>query len=123
MITPVPGDLTPSSGPGRHQAHRWDTYIYAGKTHMHISKSERRDRHQGRWAVDLHRSLKEGNREERVAGGGGRRGHIFRLSQQGAATRQGGELWGKESQSARKAHLGSGAITAKDQADQKQRGL
>ena len=71
MITPVPGDLTPSSGPGRHQAHRWDTYIYAGKTHMHISKSERRDRHQGRWAVDLHRSLKEGNREERVAGGGG----------------------------------------------------
>lgn len=41
-------------------------------------------------AADLSSGLEEGNRRK-----GGRGGHLSELNQRGAATRQGGELWGE----------------------------
>ena len=33
-VTPVPGDLIPSSGLHGHQAHTWCTYIHVDRTHI-----------------------------------------------------------------------------------------
>lgn len=37
-ITPVPGDLTPSSGVLGHQAHKWYTDTHVDKTHTCIKE-------------------------------------------------------------------------------------
>lgn len=43
-ITPVLGDLMPSSGLLWHQAHKWDTDTQADKTpiHLHIKQNKNR---------------------------------------------------------------------------------